>query len=111
MIPARLLRQQLTIQRRGTVKDGYGNEVPADIGDPQTVGGFLNFEQSSENLNDRDTVTTSWVAYLNASAQVGPYDYLSFGGQTFEVSGQPHQVFNPRRGFVSHIEVRLVEVV
>lgn len=110
MIPARLLRQPLSIQAMTAQGDGYGNQVAQPDGDPVDVLGYLDYGSSSEALNDRDTVTTQWTAYLPAGTVISAYDLITFQGSTFQVTGAPQQAWNPRRGLISHIEVRLTEV-
>lgn len=110
-IPARLLRQPLLVQKTSTTAtDDYGNTVVAAEGLPVQVRGLLDFQQSTEVINDRDTVTTQWLAFVPADTDIDALDYVIFNGSTFRVTGQPQQVWNPRRGSVSHIEVRLTEV-
>lgn len=110
MIPARLLRQPLDIQRMTAQPDGYGSPILQPDGDPVTVNGYLHYTSSSEVLTDRDTVTTGWTAFLPAGTELTAYDRISFDGALFQVTGAPQQVWNPRRGLVDHIEARLTEV-
>lgn len=111
MIPTRLLRQPLTIQRMTPLPDGYGSPVLQPDGDPVPVNGYLHYTSSSEVLNDRDTVTTGWTVFVPAGTALSAYDQISFDGALFQVTGQPQSVWNPRRGLVSHIEARLTEVI
>jgi hypothetical protein len=111
MIPARLLRQPISVQRMTVAPDGYGNQIRSVDGSPVTVKGYLDFGSSSEQSTDRDTVTTSWTLFLPATVTISAYDQVSYGDATFQVEGAPQQVWNPRRGLVSHIECRLSEVV
>jgi hypothetical protein len=111
MTLARFLNQPLELHKnQHTTLDQYGNQVPGDVSVIQIVG-YLEQVQSTEYLNDRDTVVTSWQAYFPAGTDVNAFDRIVFGGQTFEVDGAPWQVYNPRIGSVSHIQAQLKVVL
>jgi hypothetical protein len=86
--------------------DEYGNQIPGDVS-VITIVGYLEQMESVETLNDRDTIVSSWHAYLPAGTDVNAFDRIVFGGQTFEVDGAPWQVYNPRVTSVSHIQAKL----
>lgn len=106
-----LLTQALTIQSVGpTMTDAYGNAVPGALGPPVAVNGYLEQASTTEFLNARQTTITQWQAYLPANAAIHPMDYINFGGQRFQVDGEPWQVYNPRTATVSHVQCKLVVV-
>ena len=105
---ANLMSQPLTIQKiGGGVLDEYGNTVASALGSPVAAVGYLELTESIENLNDRDTVVSSFQAWLPAETDVTAFDRLNFGSQSFEVDGEPWHVFNPRTGVSSHIICKL----
>lgn len=106
----RLMVQPLTIQTVGSSTDIYGDQVPANVGSPVSVTGYLEQSSTTETLVDRDTVVTSWKAYLPAGTAINYLDFITFEGQKFQVNGAPWKVFNPRTRAVSHIELELVVV-
>ena len=104
---AKLLNQPLELHKNGhTTLDEYGNQIPGDVS-VITIVGYLEQSQTTEFLNDRDTVVTSWQAFLPAGTSINAFDRIKFGSQTFEVDGAPWQVYNPRFGQVSHIQAQL----
>lgn len=103
---AKLLNQPLELHKNGTTLDEYGNQVDTDSTVINIVG-YLEQKDTVENLDDRDTVVTSWEAYFPAGTDVNAFDRIVFGGQTFQVDGAPWQVYNPRSGSVSHIQAKL----
>ena len=108
MTLARLLNQPLALHKNsGATKDEYGNTLATDYGSPTNVLGYLEQSQSVETLNDRDTIVSSWKAWLPADTDVTAFDRIGFNGRIFEVDGAPWQVFNPRVASVSHIECNL----
>ena len=108
---ARLMNQPLTIQKvGGSAVDEYGNAIAGAVGAPISVLGYLEQSQTVETLEDRDTVVSKWVAYLPAGSNVGAFDRINFNGQSFEVDGEPWQVYNPRTQAVSHLQMNLTVV-
>jgi hypothetical protein len=107
----RLLTQPLTIQtvQTGTL-DEYGDQIQASYGAPVSAFGFLEQRKTDEMLVDRDTVVSDWKCWLQAGTAIGHLDFITYNGQKFQVNGQPHEVWNARKGVVSHIEVELVVV-
>lgn len=108
---SRLLSEPVSVQKITGATDEYGNTVPSNYGSPVSTLGYLEQRDSIETLEDRDTVVTSWVAWLPAGTNVAAFDRLNFGGQVFEVDGTPWRVWNPRKGSESHIECKLKVVV
>lgn len=106
----KLLNQPLTLHKNATTLDEYGNHVNVD-GSTITILGYLEQSTSVENLEDRDTVVTSWMAYFPADTDVNAFDRISFNSQLFEVDGTPWSVYNPRVGSVSHIQAQLKVVL
>jgi len=109
---AKLLNQSLLLHKNsGSTVDEYGNTLSTDFGTPSTIYGYLEQEQSVESLNDRDTVVSSWKAYLPAGTDITAFDRIGFNGQLFEVDGAPWQVHNPRTASLSHIVCQLKVVL
>ena len=105
------MTQPLTVQKVGfSTTDVYGNSVAGALGSPVAALGFLEQKETIEYLLDRETTVSKWTAFFPASTDVGPLDYINFNSQQFQVSGEPHHVFNPRVGAVSHIECKLTVV-
>jgi hypothetical protein len=107
---ARLLNQPLTVQTVTTTLDDYGNAIPGPLGDPVAANGYLEQTGTLEYLSGRQMTVTSWTAYLSAGTSIHPMDYINREGQTFQVSGEPWHVYNPRTKAVHHIECKLTEV-
>ena len=102
----KLLNQPLTLITTGTTVDEYGDSVISN-GSSVTVLGYLEQIQTEENMLDRDTVANEFQAYLPVGTSVSAYDRIGFNGQTFEVMGAPWQVYNPRTGAVSHLQLKV----
>lgn len=106
-----LLRQALSLQSVGpTTTDDYGNSIPGALGTPVTVYGYLEQATTAEYLDARQTTVTDWQAYLPAGTSIHPMDFITYGGQKFQVSGEPWQVYNPRTSAISHVQCKLVAV-
>jgi hypothetical protein len=107
----RLMTQALTIQTVGvTSTDAYGNVTAGPVGVPVAALGFLEQKDTIEYQTDRETVVSKWTAFLPAETVIHPMDYLNFNAQKFQIDGEPHHVWNPRIGAVSHIECKLTVV-
>ncbi len=106
----RLLTQDLDWQATTDGVDEYGNDTIVDAGAATPVRGLIQQASTVEYLNDRDTTVTQWKAFLPAGTAVTSLDTLTFQGQTFQVTGAPYPVFNPRSRQVSHLEMNLTEV-
>lgn len=106
-----LLTQTLSLQTVGpATTDDYGNTVPGALGAPVTVRGYLEQTTTTEYLDARQTTITQWQAYLPAGTAIHPVDFITYGGQKFQVDGEPWQVYNPRTSAVSHVQCKLVAV-
>lgn len=111
MSALRLLTQSLSLQTVGpATTDDYGNAIPGALGAPVTVQGYLEQSVTKEYLDARQTTVTDWQAYLPADTSIHPMDFITYGGQKFQVSGEPWHVYNPRTSAVSHIQCKLVAV-
>lgn len=106
-----LMRQPVTIQKITGTLDEYGNTIPAALSAPVAALGYLEQSESTENMDDRDTVATGFKAWFPLGTDVTAYDRVNFGTQTFEVIGAPWTVFNPRTGVESHLEAALKVVI
>jgi head-tail adaptor len=108
---SRLLTEPVSIQKINGSTDEYGNTIPHANGSAVSTVGYLEQKESVETLNDRDTVVSSWTAWLPAGTDVNAFDRLNFSGQVFEVDGAPWLVWNPRKAAQSHIECKLKVVI
>jgi hypothetical protein len=107
----KLINQPVSIVKMGgTGVDEYGNAAPAQTSTITTVG-YLEQTTSVETLNDRDTVVNEFSAIFLAGTNVTAFDRVTFGSQTFEVDGEPWQVYNPRTASQSHIVAKLKVVI
>jgi hypothetical protein len=107
----RLMTQALTVQTIVTTAvDAYGNAIIGALGAPVAVSGFLEQKDTIEFVDARQTTVSKWTAYLPATAAIHPMDYINFGGQRFQVDGEPWHVYNPRTQAVSHIQCKLTVV-
>lgn len=61
---------------------------------------------SNELRSQRDTVTTSLIAYVPAGAQIPATAQVRWGGRLYEVDGEPAAWSTPG-GQQHHLEVRL----
>lgn len=103
----RLLSQTVTIVRASTVNDPYGTPVKDWTTVTRTAyPARLEQTLAQEITTDRDTVTSDWRLFLEASAVIGPYDRVEADGKTLEVVGSPSVEHTPRGPH--HIEARLV---
>jgi len=104
----RLLTRPVIVHHRsqGTVRDEYGNVTAADTS-TTTYKGELQQAGASENLRDRNTLNTDYRLWLPADAVIDANDTVTVGMVTYEVVGQPSQIWNPRTVAVSHIEADL----
>lgn len=102
----KFLNQPLTLQKNTGSTDRYGNTVPATASTTSIVG-YLEQMQSVETMTDRDVSVGDWVAYLPVGTDVNAQDRIVFGSQTFEVDGEPWQVYNPRIRQVDHLQAKL----
>ena len=102
----KFLNQPLTLQKNAATTDRYGNTVPSTSSTVSTAG-YLEQVQSVETMTDRDVSVGDWVVYLPADLIVNAQDRIVFGTQTFEVDGEPWQVYNPRVRQVSHQQAKL----
>lgn len=104
---ANMLNQALTIQKIGAGTDEYGNTVPTALSAPVAGFGYLEQVESVETLNNRDTVVTSFQAWLPTGTDINAFDRINFSSQSFEVDGEPWVVYNPRTNVESHILAKL----
>lgn len=102
-----LMRQPVTIHKFSGSLDEYGNTVPNAISTTVNALGYLEQVDSVETLDGRDTVVSSFQAWFPTGTSLDAFDRLTFGTQSFEVDGEPWQVFNPRTGVQSHIIAKL----
>lgn len=105
----RLLTQPVTVQPMLPGEpDDYGNTPNAAHGQPVAEFGYLDQKDSVEHLDDRDTVVTKWKAFLASDSVVTALSTVTFGGQVFQVDGEPYRVYNPRTRTFSHVECQLI---
>lgn len=105
-----LMNQPLTVQLVADQTDEYGNSIPGATGTPVPELGLLEQKDTIEYLTDRQTVVSKWKAFLTPESVVNARAWLNFGGQVFQVDGEPWHVYNPRTKQVSHIECKLIVI-
>lgn len=106
-----LMRQPVVIHKFAAAVDEYGNTVPNATSASVAAVGYLEQKDSVETLEGRDTVVSAFQAWFPVGTPLNAFDRLSFGAQSFEVDGEPWQVYNPRTGVQSHIIAKLKVVV
>lgn len=109
MIPARLLRQTITILRAARVTDRYGT-VTLDWKNPtQTVvRGEVQPRATSENAVGRSLEVIDAVLFLPPDADLLASDRVLINGVTYRVVGPPQQV--QRLGRPHHLIANVTNV-
>lgn len=106
-----LMNQPVDIIRRtisGTA-DEYGN-TPTVEADPVETVGYLEQTDATEVLVDRETYISDWLIVLPSGTPVDSSDRIEALGRSFEIIGDPREVWNPRLQVVGQIEIRAREV-
>lgn len=106
--------RDVVIVRAGATSDRYNpasSRPDWGTATRTTVQAVVEQSASAEDLDSRDTVTSSWRLYSlpGVDLDLTAYDRIEVDGQTFEVDGAPAH-FTGRGGSVHHVEARLVEV-
>lgn len=104
-------RTPVTLVRRtkGPWPDSFGNDVYTES--TSAVWAVYAPGSSTEQVQGRDTVTTTATIYLDAGTDVAAIDAVIVAGQRFEVDGAPTTWSSPLTGWTPGIEVRLRGVV
>lgn len=92
----------------GTTRDVYGNLAPVEADPVETVG-YLEQTDATEILVDRETYISNWLIILPAGTAVDAGDRVEALGKSFEIIGDPREVWNPRLQVVGQIELRARE--
>lgn len=104
-----ILPHTVSIVRATQATDAYGDpaldwtsassvEVPAWV-QPRT---------SAEDNNGRRAVISGWMTFLPAYVDITAHDRIIWGSETFEVDGDPAELWNPSGPH--HLEVPLRRV-
>jgi hypothetical protein len=96
----------ISIVRAGTKQSDYGTATVFDWSQPAMFdisGCSVQPVQAPENMIDRDSVQTRWIAYVPIDGDVRATDRVIYDGATYDVDGDPmrwsfdslsHQVIN-----------------
>lgn len=106
--------QTITIVRAGTAGDRYNPAAARPdwtTATSTTAQAVIEQASSTEDVDDRDTVTSGWRLYTlpGVDLDLTAYDRIEAGGRTFEVDGAPAK-WKGRGETVHHVEARLLEV-
>ena len=84
------LSQEIDIITPALTTDDYGNDV-ADWQNAteRTAAAYVRPAPASENVADRNAVTAQWQVHTN-DLLVTALDRVRFGGEVYEVDGQPN---------------------
>jgi hypothetical protein len=105
---SQLLNTPVVITRNlpSSTTDAYGNEQP-DTDETETFG-ELQQQQRSEPGSEGELSVTTWSLFLPAGTELRTSDTVEIDGATYQVTGDPWSVRNPRTGGVSHVEATVV---
>ena len=102
----------VTLVRRRTVSghDEYNNDVYDEV--PALVSGCaFHPSGSTEALQFTDQVDTTDTFFMPAGTDVVATDAIDFGGQRYEVTGDPSRWTSPFSGHSSPIRVDVTRIV
>lgn len=103
----RMLRQQVTIERRSAgTTDAYGNQV-ATTSATKTLLAYLQPTATTEVLVDRETYLSDHLLVLPPDTEIDGSDRVVHDGRTYELVGPPMRRFNPRTRSEHHLECNL----
>lgn len=89
-IPARVLRDQITVVRASSSTDRYGNETTSwDTAARHELWAWIEQASASESLDNRDQLASDWLAIVAPDADIEGRDRVEWDGKTFEVIGPP----------------------
>lgn len=102
---ANRLKRQVTIQHHAESGnlDVYGSDISSVI-EIQTVG---ELQQRSRDEAEGAISQTNWVLFLPPATAIDTNDVVTVDGESYEVTGDPWQAFNPRTGEFEHVEASL----
>jgi hypothetical protein len=84
------LTQTATIHRPTSDEyDDYGNPVVTFEADEATVPCRIQVNASSEDIDERDTVSESAIGFFDPDVQLDAYVRIEVDGLTYEVDGAP----------------------
>lgn len=103
--------QTVTVLRATLSQDPYGNDVPSTVTETTLSGVAVlppagQVSQSTEQLVQRDMVTTLRVLFAPAGTDLRALDRIRHGALTYEVVGDP----SPYPGALAHVEANLRRV-
>lgn len=106
----RFFTTPVTIVTPASVEDQNGDLRP-DFDNPvssKAAMGWLTQSSTSEQLGERDVVTTGQQLFLAAGTTITSIDRVQVEGKVFAVDGDPHRAKTPRGEH--HVEVSLRRV-
>lgn len=100
-----LMNQDCTVIRRQTSesRDEYGDEIREETATATTC----ELQQASTAEAGDEVAATTFRIFLPASTTIDQDDTVIVDGHSYEVTGQPDLVRNPRTKLDSHIEVEV----
>jgi hypothetical protein len=98
-----LMNQACTVIRRETSvdRDDYGDEIREEV----ATATVCELQQTSSTEPGDEVAETSFRVFLPATTNIDQDDSIVIDGHTYEVTGVPDLVRNPRTKADSHIEV------
>lgn len=89
--------------------DPYGDPVPGSAGEADVPGCYFQPGSSTEQTDQRDTVTTAPLLFLPPGSPIGPASKVRIAGALYEVDGEP-AAWDDIDGVPHHIEATLRRV-
>lgn len=105
---SQLLNTPVTITRELASGDTneYGEEIPTE--DVLTTVGELQQVQRDEPSGAGELSVTRWLLFLPAGTELRTGDSVEVDGASYELTGDPWSVRNPRTQAVSHVEASVI---
>lgn len=98
---------RIVVVHPGTKQSGYGTNQVLDwsTATRTTVDGCSVQPQAQpEYTDDRDTISTSWVAYVPVDAEIDAIDRIEWTGESYDIDGD---VLRWEFGSLSHLVMTL----
>lgn len=100
----RLMNQPATLHQQTAPADDYDQTPGAAT--PVTLNVYLEQTAATEAADDA-AQQTEWRVFLPAGVEVHGNDTITIAGETYELAGDPWEVWNPRLGRAHHQEAML----
>jgi hypothetical protein len=106
-----LINQRAVVSTRSDATvDRYNNAVATYTDGPPTTC-YIELQTAKEITIDRETYVSDWRVWLPPGTVVSGRDLIVTTDATFEIVGNPENVWNPRTRTASHVvaDVRRVD--